>query len=302
VLPGFDYEITTADANVPDGGRLTIYGNNLGAGDTLTVHGSLESDGEIRVFGGRGIDTLTGGSDDDGFYFGPERFGPGDVVDGGGGSNDQFALNGDYAITLDGTAIHNIEAIALLPGKIGEPGDLADYDLVLDDTLIGNGATMTVWGVNLQTVLEIDGSGELDGNIRMFGGTLGDTLIGGDGDDWIFGGDGADLLTGGAGNDVFYYDDVVQSTAAASDTISGFASGDRIDLSGIDAIAGGGDDAFTFLGASAFTNHAGELRIENTGGNNWLVMADTDGNGVADFQLTFTAADAHPITTADFTL
>jgi len=230
-LPGFDYDITTVDANVPDGGLLTIYGNNLGVGDDLTVDGSLESNGEIRVFGGRGVDTLTGGSDNDGFYFGPERFSlASDRVDGGGGSNDQFALNGDYAITLDGTAIQNIEVIALLPGRIGELGDLADYDLVLANTLIDAGETMTLWGVNLETVLTIDGSLETDGRIRMFGGTLGDTLIGGDGDDWFLGGLGADAITGGDGADTFFYQGTAQSLITGFDKITGFEAADRIDL------------------------------------------------------------------------
>jgi hypothetical protein len=52
----------------------------------------------------------------------------------------------------------------------------------------------------------------------------------------------------------------------------------------------------------AVTNHAGELRAFNTGGNNWTVAADVDGNGNADLQPSVTVSDAHPLTSGDFTL
>jgi Ca2+-binding RTX toxin-like protein len=161
---------------------------------------------------------------------------------------------------------------------------------------------MTIFGLQVSTGYTLDGSGEHDGAFRIYGGSAGDTITGSSNADWIFGSGGADTLRGGPGGDTFYYDDVSQSTPAAGDTILDFAAGDRIDVSGIDAINGGANDAFTFLGGAAFTNHAGELRAVNTGGNNWLVQGDTNGDGVADFQLSFVNSDAHPITSADFTL
>jgi len=295
-LPGFDYDVTTVDANVPADGLLTIYGNNLGVGDDLTVDGSLETNGEIRVFGGRGTDILTGGSDNDGFYFGPERFSlASDRVDGGGGANDQFALNGDYAITLDGTAIKNVELIALLPGRIGEIGDLADYDLVLADTLIGAGKTMTLWGVNLQTALTIDGSLESDGNIRMFGGTLGDTLIGGDGDDWFLGGLGADAITGGDGADTFFYQGTAQSLITGFDKITGFEAVDRIDLPfAVAGLAGPLSGTLTsgtraaqlegYFGAGALGLGQAGVFSANAGDDAGRIFLVVDANGTAGYQ------------------
>ena len=72
-------------------------------------------------------------------------------------------------------------------------------------------------------------------------------------------------------------------TDAAQDRITAFAVGDKIDLSPIDAIAGGADDAFTFIGTNvAFTNAAGQLRTIDVAGN-VFVQGDLDGDGIADF-------------------
>jgi hypothetical protein len=61
------------------------------------------------------------------------------------------------------------------------------------------------------------------------------------------------------------------------------ASGDQIDLSQIDAVAGGTDNAFNFVGSSAFQN-AGDLRVAVKGANT-LVAGDVDGDGAADFAI-----------------
>jgi len=52
----------------------------------------------------------------------------------------------------------------------------------------------------------------------------------------------------------------------------------------------------------AFTNTAGQLRAVNTSGNSWLVEADTNGDGAADFALMLTVADGHAVTAGDFVL
>lgn len=71
------------------------------------------------------------------------------------------------------------------------------------------------------------------------------------------------------------------------DVITDFsqAQNDRIVLSAIDADSGtGGDQAFTFIGAGAFSNTAGEWRAVAEGPNT-RVEGDVDGDGTADFQL-----------------
>ena len=65
------------------------------------------------------------------------------------------------------------------------------------------------------------------------------------------------------------------------DTIMDFARGDKIDLSALDANAKmAKDQAFNFIGSSAFSGKAGELRYDGT-----TIYGDVDGNGVADFSI-----------------
>ena len=86
----------------------------------------------------------------------------------------------------------------------------------------------------------------------------------------------------------------------AKDRITDFGVGDLIDLSAIDAITGGSDNAFSFIGSAAFGNVAGELRATSLGGNVWLIEGDIDGIGGADFAIN--VGSSHAITAADFVL
>ena len=64
------------------------------------------------------------------------------------------------------------------------------------------------------------------------------------------------------------------------------SASDKIDLSALDAISKTKtEDAFTFIGGSAFTGQAGQLRVEADGDGKSIVMGDVDGNGTADFTL-----------------
>src|SRR5262249_3335445 len=55
------YNLTVADGNVAAGQRLTINGAHLGAGNSLVLDGSAETDGFLAVHGGAGNDTITAG-------------------------------------------------------------------------------------------------------------------------------------------------------------------------------------------------------------------------------------------------
>ena len=121
-----------------------------------------------------------------------------------------------------------------------------------------------------------------------------DILRGRDGDDTLDGGAGRDALVGGAGADTFVFADATHATAVQPDRIFDFdgAAGDLIDLSGIDALLGtDGDQAFSFLGADAFTSAGGELRVKNISGYT-QVFADLDGDAAADFSVTLRGNDA----------
>jgi Ca2+-binding RTX toxin-like protein len=119
---------------------------------------------------------------------------------------------------------------------------------------------------------------------RLGGGIGNDAINGGAGNDWLWAGAGSDQLTGGAGADRFIFTSTSEfGPTTARDKIFDFAPGiDDIDLTAIDAKAGGVDDPFMFIGAGAFTKRAGELRYEASGGD-LLVMGDTNGDGKADF-------------------
>ena len=183
VLPGFSYNITSIDANVATGQELSVFGGNLLAGNNFTFNGSAETNGRFRMFGGLGTDSFTGGAQEDGFYFGPGKWGAGDSVTGGGGANDQLALDGDYSINIGANA--DVETLILLPGPGGTPNN---FNITLTDVWTAALATKTVWGLNVTTAMTVNGSAETNGNLVFFGGQGSDTLIGGSGNDSLDGG------------------------------------------------------------------------------------------------------------------
>jgi serralysin len=123
---------------------------------------------------------------------------------------------------------------------------------------------------------------------RLAGGAGNDTLAGGIGNDWLAGGRGLDRLNGGTGRDVFDFDRLRDSTVARADVITGFMSGiDRIDLSTLDANgAATGNQAFTFIGASAFSA-AGQVRF--SGG---VLYGSTDADTSAEFVIQLSGVTA----------
>jgi Ca2+-binding RTX toxin-like protein len=135
----------------------------------------------------------------------------------------------------------------------------------------------------------------LDGNDTLFGGLGMDSLKGGAGQDALNGGRGKDILLGGAGADRFVFDFEFESRSglARRDVIKDFVShSDKLHLIAIDAdgFAGNGDQAFLWIGSSAFTGTDGALRFANG-----LLQADLDGDRTADFEIkidgTLAAAD-----------
>ena len=87
-------------------------------------------------------------------------------------------------------------------------------------------------------------------------------------------------MSGGNHNDVFAFTEI-----GGADVITDFSRGpDKIDLSAIDAVEGGSDDAFLWVGSSAFSGTAGELRSYSSGGSKFLA-GDVDGDAVADFTI-----------------
>lgn len=115
-----------------------------------------------------------------------------------------------------------------------------------------------------------------------------DVLIAGLGDDTIWGDGGDDYIEGGHGINRLH----------CGTGYGGGGSGDILDLRGIDAIAGGGDSTFTFIGSIPF--HAlGQLRVTFANGTT-IVEGNTTGDPAAELQIEL--AGHHNLIGSDFLL
>ncbi|MET0359814.1 MAG: M10 family metallopeptidase C-terminal domain-containing protein [Pararhizobium sp.] len=208
--------------------------------------------GKDTLFGLSGNDTLLGGAG-------------ADALDGGTGL--------DTASYLDATA--GVTASLLKPSA--NKGFAAGDTFKSIENLTGSAFADTLTGDSAANRLDGD-----KGNDRLSGGNGNDTLIGGA---------GSDILTGGAGADTFVYASWTESQTGTKlrDTITDFSSssGDRIDLSGIDAnLLLDGVQHFSFIGASTFTKTGGELRFAILKSTT-TVYGDLDGDGQSDLALYF---------------
>ncbi|WP_341367465.1 M10 family metallopeptidase C-terminal domain-containing protein [Yoonia sp. BS5-3] len=237
------------------GGGYLSYVEGIAGGYTIANGAVIEN-----ATGGDGDDTLIGNAVDN-------------VLVGNGGSDEIIGGRGDDEID---TGTGNDEA----NGNSGSDEISADSGT---NTLFGSSGFDDITG---GTGVDIIDGGSGDDNIS--GGNGGDTIYGGKGDDTIsgdggadiiIGGLGADTLTGGAGADDFVFEFISDSYADSTrrDTITDFETGtDDIDLSNIGGL--------TFVGTTGFSNTAGEVRLEESGGDT-IVQLDSDGDGNADLEI-----------------
>ena len=235
----YAYSLTSADSVVAAGRNLLVDATMLGSGESFTFDGSAETDGSFTLSAGGGTDVMRGGARSDGFFFRSEAyFGVADRVIGD--ASDQIGLRGNFTgaarLVLGAEQIQGVETIVLMSGldiRFGPITPPTGFDVTLHDGNVAKGRRFTVDGAQLHSTetMRIDGSAELDGWFRMFGGDGADELLGGAGNDGLRGNGGGDRLAGGGGTDSFAYRSAAESTGSGFDTLIDFNSGkDLIDL------------------------------------------------------------------------
>ncbi len=146
----------------------------------------------------------------------------------------------------------------------------------------------------------INGTGNALNN-SLIGNAGVNKLSGLGGNDMLFGGLGKDKLTGGIGKDTFDFNTSLEIGKGASrDSILDFTHSqhDKIDLSSIDANSKkAGNQAFSFIGSKAFDGKAGEIHFIKG-----VLSGDTNGDKVADFEMSIKLVGDTPLVSQDFFL
>lgn len=273
--------------------------------DTLTGN-----DADNVFAGGAGNDTMAGGNGVDTLDYGSAiagvtvRLGVTGAQNTVGAGTDTISgfenvVGSAFNDTLAGSAGNNLFEGGAGHDRIDGNGgiDTVTYasaaSAILTDLAIAT--AQNTFGAGLDTLSSIENAigsafnDQLLGSIginQLEGGAGNDSLDGRDGADKLIGGLGIDVLTGGAGADRFIFDDGDSGrTDDTADAIIDFSQAqfDRVALSQIDAnIAVAGDQAFSFIGAGAFTGVAGQLRQFTNGGLTGIA-GDTNGDSQADF-------------------
>lgn len=249
------------------------------------------SDANDSILGFAGDDHIIGlgGSD--------QLFGHGgaDLLEGGLG-DDIYQISDDLTDT-----IIDIGGWDTIRATVGI--DLEDYPEIENLTMAIDYSGRALLGNGLDNeLIDWGGSNRLDGRDGD------DYLNAGAGNDLLIGGLGTEFMLGGQGRDRFDFRSVeeIGTGETTRDVIWDFKpTADKINLGAIDANEQfSGNQAFQLLGFAEFTGKAGELR--------WvydqradlsavtLVEGDTDGDGVADFQIELNGR--LPMYAADFIL
>ena len=222
--------------------------------------------GNDRIYGGGGNDTLYGGSGNDQLRGGPGA----DLVSGGAGF--------DYADYRDALRRVTVD----LSKTVQTGGEASGDRLSSIEGVFGSAFNDSLQGSAGQNTLRGGG-----GNDTLAGNAGDDRLYGEGGQDTVIVGTGKDLVSGGPGADVFRWQSLSATDAAANraDVVLDFSRGahDRLDLARIDANGSlGGNQAFAFVGTRGFTA-PGQVRYEVVGSETRVFLntdADLDAEGL----------------------
>lgn len=223
----------------------------------------------------------------------------------------------DHLLGLDGhDQLFGMGGVDLLEGGLGD--DVYQIEDDLNDTIVDIGGFDTIRGivgVDLENYPEIEG-------VAMISEYNGRALRGNILDNDLHDGNGSNLLDGRAGNDTLYGElgDDILVGGLGTDFMYGGRGADRFDFRSIDEVALGegnrdiiwdfktltdtinvglmdansvyaGNQAFHFIGNADFSGRAGELNYRSDVFADdglspvTIVSGDTDGDGVADFEI-----------------
>jgi Ca2+-binding RTX toxin-like protein len=289
-------------------------------GDTLTGDA-----GNNVLTGGAGTDLLLGGDGADSFFGGTG--GAGDTLDvvsyrtASGAVTVDFQTPANGAGEALGDTFNGVEifqgsdfddtfnSITTVAWNTTLRGGLGNDTYYVDtgtggDTIVENAgegtdsvyttATAYTLAANVENLAYV-GSGAFTG----VGNGLDNVLSGAGGADTLVGGVGSDTLTGGAGADIFRFNALAETGGAAPDLIVDFASGDRIDVSAIDADTFlGGNQAFHLDGTSG---GSGDIAYYYDGGLD-VTVVQLWVNNDATVDATFYVAGNVTLAASDFIL
>jgi Ca2+-binding RTX toxin-like protein len=294
------YVLTDNVENLTYTGTGSFAGTGNALSNTITGGPGNDSlsggDGNDILHGGNGADSLSGGTGNDKLYGegGNDSLTGGDgndTLDGGTGADVMAGGLGNDTYVVD-------NALDVVKENAGEGSDtikttLTSYILPANvESLIYTGAgSFTGTGNALGNIITGGPGNDVlnggDGNDLLHGGASADTLNGGTGNDRLDGGGGYDVLTGGTGADQFVFTQAELTIGPALGEIKDFnhSQSDKVDLSAIDAIAGGADDPFAFIGASSFSGVAGQLHYVANGHGGINLQGDLNADKMADFTI-----------------
>lgn len=125
----YNYEVIMGDDNVASGATMTINANRLASDESLDFNGSFETDGQFRIFSGRGDDLLIGSSNND-------------TISGGRGADTMFGGGGDDVFVFN--RIEDSPAGGTLDVIVDfNSGDTIDLSAIDADTTTGGNQAFT---------------------------------------------------------------------------------------------------------------------------------------------------------------
>ena len=240
--------------------------------------------GADLLLGFNGNDTLTGGAGND-------------VLVGGAGS-DTAAFSGpvaNYAFSL------NLAGSLVVSDTVGTDGT---------DTLVDfSGETIKFGAQTLNLIVGTD-----VGNTLLGTGSA-DLMLGLGGNDVLQSSNGADVMSGGLGNDMFVFSTIGQANGDfildfTDHTNATAGNRDVMNVAAIDAIQGGGDNAFAFIDNSAaasssagFTANGQLVYYLDSASSHYLLAGNTTGGAGSSAEFTIDmGATRKSLTGADFVL